>query len=58
MIARGLATLLVLLVLGATPAAARTPPEVGIGENNDSLFADPLFGQMGVGHVRVSPPMT
>ena len=35
------------------PAEARVPPEIGIGENNDTLFADPLFAGMGVQHVRV-----
>ncbi len=43
---------LILLALVGV-AQARVPPEVGIGENNDTLFADPLFGELGVRHVRV-----
>jgi hypothetical protein len=44
---------LVVLALLAAPAHARTPPEVGIGENGDAVFADPLFSSLGVRHVRV-----
>ena len=43
---------LILLAL-VSVAEARVPPEVGIGENNDTLFADPLFPAIGVRHVRV-----
>ena len=43
---------LILLAL-VSVAEARVPPEVGIGENNDTLFADPLFPSLGVRHVRV-----
>ena len=43
--------LIVLALVGV--AQARVPPEIGIGENNDALFADPLFASLGVRHVRV-----
>jgi hypothetical protein len=31
----------------------RAAPEIGIGENNDGLFADPLFPSLGIRYVRV-----
>ncbi|HEX6023217.1 MAG TPA: hypothetical protein VFZ00_14570 [Solirubrobacter sp.] len=43
---------LILLAL-VSGAEARVAPEVGIGENNDTLFADPLFASLDVRHVRV-----
>jgi hypothetical protein len=47
-------------VLGLTLAAwsgavapVQAAPEIGIGENHDGLFADPLFQPLGIKHVRV-----
>ncbi len=54
MFAAGRTSLLLLMVLLAgTVPAAHAAPEIGIGENNDALFADPLFAPLGVKHVRV-----
>lgn len=36
----------------AEPAQAAAPA-IGIGENNDAVFADPLFSPLGIKHVRV-----
>ena len=48
---------LILLALVGV-AEARVPPEVGIGENNDTLFADPLFPSSASGTSAWSSPMT
>src|SRR3712207_1246466 len=37
----------------AVVARVQAAPEIGIGENNDALFADPLFQPLGIKHVRV-----
>src|SRR3954452_16188294 len=34
-------------------APAGAAPEIGIGENNDGLFTDPLFPPLGIKYVRV-----
>jgi hypothetical protein len=36
----------------ASPAAAQARPTVGISENQPSMFADPLFQQLGAKHTR------
>ena len=44
------------LTLAACAGAARpaqATPEIGLGENNDALFADPLFPALGIRFVRV-----
>ena len=49
-----LATLgMLLLPLGEASAEGRARPELGIGENSDAIFTDPLFASLGVRHVRV-----
>lgn len=48
---------LVMVALAACTWAVAEPvqaaTEIGIGENNDALFADPLFAPLGIKHVRV-----
>jgi hypothetical protein len=45
--------LLSLLLVFAAPASAPAALKMGIAENKPSLFADPLFTDLGVKHVRV-----
>jgi hypothetical protein len=46
---------LLLLAVGATQAEARTPL-VGIADQKTSMFTDPLFVDLGVGHARIVVP--
>ncbi len=45
--------LALLIALLALPAGASAKPQVGISENQPSMFSDPLFGQLGVKRVRL-----
>ena len=50
---------LILLALRGRRGGTPVPPEVGIGENNDTLFADPLFPDRSAsGTSASSSPMT
>ena len=50
---RLLPLLVVLLAALVAPAAAPAKVTVGISENNEELFADPLFHKLDVEHVRI-----
>src|SRR4051795_1573624 len=44
---------LTLAAWSGAVAPVRAAPEIGIGENNDGLFADPLFPPLGIKYVRL-----
>jgi hypothetical protein len=48
--------LLALMVVLIVPATAQAKVTIGIAENSPSLFADPLFDDLGVKHARVVVP--
>ena len=48
-----LTTLLVALALAAAAPAAQAEVEIGVGEQYASMFADPMYTELGIHHARV-----